>query len=206
MSSPEDAYIKNIDAKAEVETKAKPKAEDSIVGSPPFKQGKDDVGIPAQGLAIGFFNDNFNGEFTARHATPEEDSGVKQIERGKQIDAVIYDEENIPVMCAQITTARDEYVRREKVKQLLDRPFVRIKELKPQDLSLPKVLINMDPVEVGSLLDDHDPSRHPKIFEQIIKTTIESLKFVLTTTKYDKEQERIKKLIDIFEKKRGEMR
>lgn len=202
MSGPEDIYIKNLDAKEKVE----PKTEAGITAPPPLRQGNDDVGIPAQGLAIDLLNDSFPGQFTVRKSTEEEDSGVKQIERGKQIDAVIYDEENVPVMCAQITTARNDSVRRDKVRQLLDRPFVRIRELKSQDLSLPKVLINMDPVEVGDLLNDQDISKHPKVLEQIIETTIESLKFVLTTTKYDKEQERIKKLINIFEKKRGEMR
>lgn len=184
MAGLEDSYIRNID---KTDT------------TPPI----DDIGMRAEDLVIDFFNENFPGQFTVRHATPEEDSGVKQIEQGKQIDAVVYDEKGAPVMCIQISTARNKEVRREKVMQLMSRPFIRLTEMRAQDPAIPKVLVNIDPIEASTVLIDHDFSKHPKISEQIIRSSIESLGFVLTKTQLKDEQDRVRTLISILEKGKG---
>jgi hypothetical protein len=180
MYNPEDRYIRNLDVGA--------------------LNQNDDLGKLAESVVIAFFNEHFPGQITIRPATEEEDSGLKQIVQGKQIDAVAYDATGEATMCMQITTARDVRVRREKLKQLMERPFVSLAESRN---SVPKVLVNIDPIEVSSFLIDHDFSKHIHISEQILESTVQSLGFVLTRTQIPEERQKIRMLIDLFETKKG---
>ena len=192
MPGLEDAYVNNIDN----------------AGAIPSVNGIDDIGMRAEDLVIEFFNDNFPGQFTVRPATPEEDSGVKQIRLGRKVDAVVNDETGKPIMCMQITTARDRKVVEEKMRELMSRPFIRLEEMTARDHAIPKVFIKMDPVEAGALLKDHDFSRHPKISEQILESVVNSLTFILAAKtdgiRGKEERDRVRVLLNIFEKRKGE--
>ncbi len=180
MASPENSYIRNID--------------NSNIPPQDIREG---LGFDAEAVVLDFFNKNFEG-LTVRASTGSEDSGVRQIEKGKQIDAVAY-MNGESAMCMQITTARDPNIQKEKMRQLQENPFVRLSEMKPQDTSIPKVLIGLDPKEIEAFLSDHDFSMHPKISEKILKDTILSLKFDLSKTQNKKEQDKIKNLVAFFE-------
>jgi hypothetical protein len=154
------------------------------------------LGLKAEDVAINFLAEHFPN-ISIRHATEREDSGVKQIERGKQIDAVVYVGEK-PAMAIQITTARDKAVRNEKMAQLRDRPFVRLDEMKPQDPSIPKVLVGLSPENVELFLSDNDYAKHPEILDEIMLGITNSLNFDLLISKNPADKERIKQLLEIF--------
>ena len=183
MKSPENSYIQNIDKK-------------SSPNSIP------QLGLQAENVVIDFLRENFPN-IKVRPATKDEDSGVKQIEKGKQIDAVAYIEEK-PVMVMQITTARDSKIRGEKRTQMYDNPFVHLNEMKPQEGSIPKVLVYVDSKQAESFLNDHDFSNHIKILEDITRGIVNSLNFDLIMTKNPAEQDKVKILLDIFQMKRAD--
>jgi len=137
MYNPENRYISSID---------------NINNSVP--EIPKPLGFDAEDLVIDFLSSQFPN-IEVRHSTQEEDSGVKQITKGKQIDAVAY-MSGLPAMVMQITTARDPKVRSEKMSQLRDNPFVRLDEMKPQDPSVPKVLISVDANSTEAYLKDKD--------------------------------------------------
>jgi hypothetical protein len=173
MYNPENQYINNIDNNQN----------DKLPES---------IGFSAEDVVVNYFN-TFPG-MSARMSTHDEDSGLKQIRAGAQIDAVIY-EDDVAVLCAQITTARDPRVQKEKLLQLMERPFVKLSESRPKDPAVPKVLIGLDPDAVSNFLEDNDFSRHPEICSKILKDTLTGLNFDLSKTKNPEEQQRIKKLI-----------
>ncbi len=179
MHSPENSYISNIDT-----------------GSTEKHELPPDIGFLAEDVVSDFFNKNFEG-INVRPATESEDSGTKQIVSGKQIDAVAYMDGHA-AMCMQITTARDQKVIKEKMRQLAEKPFVRLDSMDAKDSAIPKVFIGLNPEEVSAFLKDHDFSAHPQITEKIIHDTLASLKFDLTQTKDKTEQDKIKKLIAFF--------
>lgn len=184
MYNPENEYIRNIDS-----------------GGPKPPDGTLDLGKIAEDLVVNIFNLNVGG-MTLRLATPSEDSGVKQIISEKQIDTVAI-QDGKPIMCMQITIARDPKIHAEKINQLKNKPFVRLDEMSPKDIAIPKVVIGLDPNEIESLSNDQNYSGHPKILDKIIKDTLACLRYDLTRTEYEKEQERIRVLISFFESKKG---
>lgn len=170
---------------------------------PPQRVERESLGMMAEDVVIDFFNDNFPGQISVRPATAAEDSGLKHAPESKQIDAVVYSDKGEPIMCIQITTARDSAVRMKKMQQLIEKPFVRLDEMKANDKAIPKVLVYVDPSEVDSFLNDHDYLKHPKIAEQILQSATQCLKFVATKTKIKDEQVRISNLINILDIKKG---
>lgn len=161
------------------------------------------IGLMAEDVIIDFFNEKFPGQISVRPATHEEDSGHEHATESKQIDAVAYNNNGIPIMCIQITTATDSVVRMKKMQQLINKPFVRLDEMKSNDKAIPKVLVYVDASEVDSFLSDHDFLKHPKIADQVLESAIQCLKFVSTKTKIKDEQQRIKDLMDILDIKKG---
>ena len=126
-------------------------------------------------------------------ATPLEDSEIKR-EGGKQIDAVVYHAEK-PALCIQITTARDPSVREKKIRQLAENPFVRLVEMRREDLSIPKVIVGLNHEEVESFLNHPDFAKYPKVSKKIVSDITKSLLFVLDLTKNEKEKQEIKELL-----------
>lgn len=170
---------------------------------PPPGMKRESLGMMAEGVVIDFFNNNFPGQISVRPATATEDSGLKHAPESKQIDAVVYSDKGVPIMCIQITTAKDSVVRMKKMQQLIEKPFVRLDEMKASDKAIPKVLVYIDPSEVDSFLSDHDYLKHPKIAEQILQSATQCLKFVATKTKIKDEQQRIKDLIETLDIKKS---
>lgn len=170
---------------------------------PPPRIERENLGMMAEDVIIDFFNEKFPGQISVRSATATEDSGLEHAAESKQIDAVAYDNSGAPIMCMQITTAKDSVVRMKKMQQLINKPFVRLDEMKSSDKAIPKVLVYVDASEVDSFLNDHDFLKHPKISEQVLESAIQCLKFVSTKTKVKDEQQRIKDLMDILDTKKG---
>lgn len=156
------------------------------------------IGEKAEAI-FGELIENKHQNISARYSTEGEDSGLRQIVQGKQIDAVIY-VENKPAMVAQITTARSSGVREDKKSQLIERPFVRLDEMDLKDTPIPKVLVYIDPEEIKSFINDGDISQHPKIEESIRRGIVNSLKLDLMKTQNPLEQKKVKELLEIYEK------
>ena len=106
-------------------------------------------------------------------------------------------------MVLQISTTGSFTGREEKKRQLKDRPFVRLGEMKPQEGSVPKVLVHLDQLHVKSFLKDNSFASHPEILDEIIRGIVNSLNFDLIMTKNPAEQEKVKVLLDIFQSKRA---
>jgi hypothetical protein len=136
-----------------------------------------------------------------RHATPQEDSGKKQIVKDLAIDIVGY-WEGKPALTPQVTTAVNKDVRDEKIADLRDHPFVRLPEMKPDDTPAVRTLTFLDAKGVESYLADPHFEHHPLLVQQIIDSNINSLKFAFLKTRNPKEQERINSLISAFEQTR----
>jgi hypothetical protein len=185
MKGPEGRYIGNIDNNRD------PKNPEQIY----------QTAMAAEGVFVDLINSIPGVE--ARLSTNEEDSGVKQIEQGSQLDAVVYQEES-PILGVQITTARDRKVREEKLQQLKERPLVRLAEMKREDEGILRVLVNLDPDEVEMYLKDSDLDKHPKLAAQTYDSIIYSLRYHLLTNQDKRYQEKIQKLLDLFESKKKE--
>ena len=180
--NPENQYIRNIDRSR----------------LPPSLMINESLAKSAEKVVVDYFNQNFNGKgMRARLATPIEDSGIKR-EGGKQIDAVVYYAEK-PVMCIQITTARDPSVREQKIRQLAENPFLRLEEMRREDMSIPKVVVGLNHEEVESFLSNPDFSKYPKISKKIMSDITKSLLFVLNITKNEKEKKEVKELLLVLE-------
>ncbi|MBX4204833.1 MAG: hypothetical protein KW788_01430 [Candidatus Doudnabacteria bacterium] len=132
-----------------------------------------------------------------RPATTLEDSGKEQIGKDKAIDAIGY-LEGKPALGLQITTATDSKIRNQKSNDLLNRPFIRLPEMKTTDTAMPRTLVFIDAAEVKSFLQDHNFDNHPKLKHQIVESNVNSLKLALMKTQNPKEQELINKLMVIF--------
>ncbi|KKT00622.1 MAG: hypothetical protein UW07_C0021G0010 [Candidatus Nomurabacteria bacterium GW2011_GWF2_43_8] len=181
-SSPESRYIRNIDAQR----------------LPPQKT-IEGLGKSAEGIVIDCMNEKLRDKgMTVRPATKFEDSGVKH-EGGKQVDAVVYYMGGKPAMCIQITTAQNQSFQMEKVKQLTEKPFVRLEEMKNGDVPIPKVVVGLNPKDVESFLNNPDFSQHPQIWEKISSNITECLQSVQNMTKYDKEKAKAQELLLIFQ-------
>jgi hypothetical protein len=183
-SNPESRYIRNIDT----ESSPPPKINEALAKS-------------AEKVVIDCLNENLQSmNVETRPATPTEDSGITH-EGGKQIDAVLVESASKrPIMCMQITTARDPGVQIKKVKQLAEKPFVRLEEmdLANYPTSIPKVVVGINPTEIESFLNDPYFSKHPQIWEKIKNDITKSLLFVLNMTKNEKEKAKAMEVLDLF--------
>jgi len=178
----ENQYIRNIDRSK----------------LPPSLRISEGLAKSAEKVVVDYFNESFKSKgIKARLATPIEDSGIKR-EGGKQIDAIVYHAEK-PVMCIQITTARDPEVREKKIRQLAENPFIRLEEMRREDLSIPKVVVGLNHEEVESFLNHPDFSKYPQISKKILNDTNKSLLFVLSLTKNEKERQEIRELLLVLE-------
>lgn len=175
MRGPEGEYIHNLDSNKE----------NVLAGQ----------GFPAEGITENFWN---SMGFYARPATDSEDSGVKDIGPRQTIDQVVYYNDGRPAMAPQITTSSFQSVREKKIKEMRDKPFVRLEEMKPNDPAIPKVLIYLDANDVKNFGSDPDFAHHPKIASQILNSCILSLQFDSSRTENPREKEAIAKLIGML--------
>jgi hypothetical protein len=154
-----------------------------------------DQGRAAEEAVIEFFK-SIPG-MDIRTATAEEDSGALQIVKDKAIDAVGY-LEGKPSLGLQITTSTDNKTRDQKKADLLNRPFIRLPEMKSADVSMPRSLVFVDAKEVKEFFKDRNFDNHPKLTQQIIESNINSLRLSLLKTKNPKEIALINKLLALF--------
>lgn len=180
MSSMEDKIINRLDSR-----------------KPDSQAEKEVYGREAEKVAIEFIQ-SISG-LRVRSATPAEDSGLSQIGKDPAIDAVGYLDEK-PAIVFQITNSDDKRVQQEKTRDLLERPFIRLLEMAPQDTAIPRVLVFLDRVEVWAFMGDtsHNIKKHPRLRKQITDGVLNSLRFDLMKTKNPKEQELIQKLMTQF--------
>lgn len=179
----EERYIRQIDS----------------VKIPPFEKVSDQ-GLPAQEAVLEFFK-TLPG-ITIRLSTPAEDSGLEQIGKDPAIDAVGY-MKGKPVFVLQITTATDSKVRKDKEKDRLSRPFVRLPEMNKTDPAIPRLLIFVEAEEVAKFMRDRDFSKHPKLMKQIIDSFMINLKLSLLQTKLPKEQILIDELLELMNQQKS---
>lgn len=154
-------------------------------------------GLPAQEAVLEFFK-TLPG-ITIRLSTPAEDSGLEQIGKDLAIDAVGY-MKGKPVFVLQITTATDSKARKDKEKDRLNRPFIRLSEMNKTDPAIPRLLIFLEAKEVAEFMKDRDFSKHSKLMKQIIDGYINNLKLSLLQTKLPKEQALLNELLELMEK------
>ncbi len=182
----ENSYIRNIDNNSNP-------AESNEVG---------DIGFEAENAVVDLFQHEIP-DLDARHTTPEEDRGFTGFDSGKTIDSVIYYESK-PAAGLQITTATDSKARLKKLEELKAKPFLRLQEMKPNDISIPRVLVFVEAKEVASYLKDKDWAKHPKLLTQILGSFENSLKFSLLQTKNPKEQQLINGILGALLAKKSE--
>jgi hypothetical protein len=134
-----------------------------------------------------------------RHATPEEDSGRQEIVKDPAIDVVGYVGEK-PAFAVQLTTASDSVVLAKKKQELLDRPFIRLRngEMGPGDTAIPRALVIIDAKSAHEYFTDPDITKHPLLRRQIADGLILNMKLALMKTKNPKEQQLVHGLLDAF--------
>ncbi|MFZ2150407.1 MAG: hypothetical protein WAV15_04600 [Minisyncoccia bacterium] len=152
----------------------------------------------AEEMVIDYLNKFFGARIKVRRATALEDAGDLKTEMGKQVDAVAYDDKG-PAMCLQITTARSPAVINEKMKQLAERPVVRLPEMRSRDAAIPKVLVRLDPKDVEYFMKDRDFTRHVDMQAKILHEIKKGLKDVFSMTKDKDQKKRIVEVLTIFE-------
>lgn len=179
MGSPEMGYIHHLDKELHPES---------------------DKGKEAERVVIEFFQKAFPGKVEVRPADEEEDSG----KGGQIVDAVAY-LDGKAAMGLQITTATDKEARLKKMEEMRQSPFIRLpKEMQPKDPNIPRVLVFLEQKEVKSYQDDpqHDLKQHRRLSQQILESSINSLKFDLLMTKNPREIHRINTLLSLLEQEK----
>lgn len=136
-----------------------------------------------------------------RQATPEEDAGDTGFTSGKIIDAVAYLDHK-PALALQITSTVDKGQRLKKMEELRSRPFLRLAEMKPQDPSIPRVLVYVEAKDIIELTSDFDFSKPNQVGKQILESTISSLEFDLLNTKNPEEIKRLGLLLQMLRDKK----
>ncbi len=177
MTNIEEQYIKRLDS-------AKVPPIQEVPG-----QGK-----PAEKAVIEFFK-TLPG-ITIRLSTPAEDSGLEQIGKDPAIDAVGYMNRK-PVFVLQITSSAYVEIRSDKKKDRLNRAWVRLPEMSPQDPAIPRLLIYVDAMEISLFTKDQDFSKHPKLVKQIVNCFTDNLNLSLLQNPLPKEKELINKLLEL---------
>lgn len=154
-----------------------------------------DQGSNAEQAVVNFLNAQAGIE--TRLSSSEEDSGKSDIGPRQILDAISYIDGK-PVLGLQITTATDSVARAKKLKEISDRPYLRLPEMGNNELAIPRVLVYVDANKVKSLQEDKDILKHPDLALQIIDSIVKSLQFDLNQTKNMQEASATKKLIEMM--------
>ena len=149
----------------------------------------------AENLTIDILNQRTSG-LDARLSTPEEDSGVADIQARPKIDAVVYlkGKARKPAIALQITMAEDDRTLAGKMKEVALRPFVFV-----EGKSVPKAFVAYKRKQIETYSQDHDLTHHPELSIYTMDRIIKSLQFSLTQTKNPQEQQAIKDLVQMLE-------
>jgi hypothetical protein len=158
-------------------------------------------GKMAEAAVINFLNIYFRNYIRVRAATVEEDASRIVTDKGRQIDIIVYDLRDRPLLCVQVTAQKDPKILNEKMQQLKDSPFVRLEEMTQYDVAIPKALVCLDPEAVVSYNKDRNFKKHLDIGEKIVDDIQKSLRFVDSKTKNPKEKQRAKDALSVFEGK-----
>ena len=168
INSVEDARIRDIDR--------------------PSDQEIERLGLLAEELVVNSINLKLP-EFKAKLSTVSEDSGVKDIGSRQIIDGVLYHKDKA-VLGMQITNAEDPQTIQRKMSELVDRPVIRLSEMKPKDPGIPKVLVILKRETIKAYDQNAQTQNDPEVIIQILDGIIKSLKFHLTTNK-DADQRKV---------------
>lgn len=147
-----------------------------------------ELGRKGEEAVINFFK-GLSPRVEVRHATPKEDAGSDAVFNPKTIDAVIY-VDGEPAIAPQISVSRNPKIRREKLERFKNRPYIRLEEQRPTDVAVPTGII---------FPDQEDVEKRRPIDKQVLKDTLNSLRFVLALTKNPKEIEKVQKNLAFFE-------
>ncbi len=184
MSSVESEYSKEINYKKQ----------------PTHNKEVGDLGFEAENV-VGLFW-RMIPDFKVRHSTKEEDAGIRKEEQRfgpvKMIDQVIYIKEK-PSFSLQITTSTDSVTRNRKISELKNKPFIRLEEMKNDDVAIPRAVTFVKAENVAKFMKDRDFSKHPDLEREILNSTINSLKFIILQTQNPKEIERVASIIATLE-------
>jgi len=159
-------------------------------------------GFPAEEFVNIFYN-TIPG-FQARFSTLDEDKGP-EVGGRQTVDLVVSFADGRPAFASQITTNNAEKgLIDKKKKEMRDRPFIRLNEMKNTDLSIPKVLVVPGARQVKDFFQDPDPAKHPELALKVIEDHLNSFRFDRMQTQNPLEQKAVDELIKIFdtEKKR----
>jgi|GEM_PF-5705931 len=139
----------------------------------------------------------------ARHATAEEDSGRQEIVKDLAIDVIGYFAGK-PAFAVQLTTATDSLVLYKKKQELLDRPFIRLRngDMGPNDTAIPRALVIIDATSARKYHADPHIEKYPQLQKQIEDGLILNMKYALMKTKNPKEQQLVNGLLTAFSEHR----
>ena len=161
------------------------------------------ISTEAEQAVLNFLKKNFPDD-AVRHATEKEDSGEFGENKGSQaIDIVlskVKKKRDVPSLVQQVTTGKSLETMQKKMKEMQERPFVRLEGMSLDDVAAPKTLIFLDPELIKRLRDPNDLEAKEELDEKVVSSSINSLKFALLKTKNPKEQALAKDWLEIFEK------
>ncbi len=166
-----------------------------------IKSPQEMAGPLADDLVVEMLDKHLPEGLSARKSSYEEDSGLDQIVKGKKVDVVVNLDEH-PAMVMQVTVGESRETKDEKLELMRREPFVRLPEMNPSDVALPRVLVKLPAEEVLNFTGDSSKNEvEGTIWNKIVDGTLLSLQFDLLKTKNPKEQKHIKILMDIFKSK-----
>lgn len=158
---------------------------------------------PAAERFVKEFYDGISG-LKARAATTHEDSGaIGGGGSGKMVDVVVYeqmDKKITPAMGIQVTTDIDPRIIDQKYyRQLRQQAFMRLEEMKREDVAIPRVLVILKPEKIRNLNENPTPKLRRELSGIVLDASINSLIYDLQQTKTPKEQNHIEHLISKLE-------
>lgn len=156
-------------------------------------------GIPAEKF-VALFYDRIPG-LKVRFSTREEDKGP-EIGGRQTVDLVVSFSDGRLAFAPQVTSSIEKGVIEKKLKEIREHPFIRLNDMKPGDLAIPKVLISLDARQVKIFFGDPNPEKYPELYLKVIDDHIRSLTFNLSQTQNPLERNAVNKLIEIFKEER----
>jgi hypothetical protein len=171
------------------------------------------LGPEAEHAVFSFFNESMPG-MRARMATRKEDHGQRDpkshraiggFNSGEAVDVVAY-LENKPAIAIQVTASSNPNIQGEKMRQIMERPFVRLAEMTGRDNAVPRALIWLSPEQVRAFSQDPDFNHHEGVRLQILNSIELSLMFDMRQTQNPAEQGRLDELIGLLQKEKNKLR
>lgn len=152
-------------------------------------------GKPAEEFVARFY-EGISG-LKVRFSTPEEDKGP-EIGGRQTVDLVVSFADGRAAFATQITSSDQRGVMEKKIKEMRDHPFIRLDEMNPHEVSIPKVLVFLDAGQIKNFFNDPTMKKYPELPLKVIDDHIRSLIFDLSQTQNPPQQKAVKELIQIF--------